>query len=288
MKRLDKHYDELNETLSSRLSFEEKLIGYQKQLEEKSKQELAEKMNEFKENELAKLRIEERERQRREFATYRQELEAQLGKRTEALSAREATSEALLKERREREERELFQQRQKLLEEMKQLREKESDFKRSILAQTKLGESDTAKIERIENELKRREERVRQSEVDIDTRLKDEREKIKIDLERTYSQRELILETTETKLKQEASQLSIERSRLETLKHEYQAQLLRLSELDLELQKCRGECACLKQENALLKETVQKTLDYDFIKQENRDLRQKLDISKVCLTLMIF
>lgn len=109
----------------------------------------------------------------------------------------------------------------------------------------------------------------------------DEKERIKIELEQTYSQRILIIESNEAKLKQDASQLNIERSQLNTLKHEYQTQLLRLSELDLELQKCRGECACLKQQNDLLKESIQKTLDYDFIKQENRELRQKLEISKV-------
>ncbi len=109
----------------------------------------------------------------------------------------------------------------------------------------------------------------------------DERERIKIDLERTYSQRELIQETTEAKLKQEASHLAIERSQLDHVKHEFQTQLVRFSELDLELQKCRGEVACLRQENVLLKENLQKTIDYDFIKHENKELRQKLDLSKV-------
>lgn len=100
-------------------------------------------------------------------------------------------------------------------------------------------------------------------------------------MERSYSQREFVLESTEAKLKQDASHLAIERSHLDQLKHEYQNQLVRLSQIDLELQKTRGECECLRQENVLLKENVQKTLDYDFIKQENRTLRQKLDISKV-------
>ena len=75
--------------------------------------------------------------------------------------------------------------------------------------------------------------------------------------------------------------MTTERSQIDSLKHEYQTQLMRLSEIDLELQKCRGENACLRQENVLLKENIQKTLDYDFIKQENRELRQKLELSKV-------
>lgn len=92
-----------------------------------------------------------------------------------------------------------------------------------------------------------------------------------------------MLESTEARLRQEAAQMTAERAQIDALKHEYQTQLLRLSELDLELQKCRGEVACLKQENALHKENIQKTLDYDFIKQENRELRQKLELSKVLL-----
>lgn len=279
-------------------------MAYQKKLDEKAREELDTRMREFRESEALKIRIEERDKLRREFTTYRNELEAQLNKRGQELSAREKASEALMKERHEREEREIFQQRQKLLDEMKQLRERESDFKRSILTHTKSDETSTSRLERLEEELKRKEEKLRQAELDLETRFrgkktilyfknsllkkvvyffinKDERERIKIDLERTYSQRELILETTEARLKQDASQMTTERSQIDSLKHEYQTQLMRLSEIDLELQKCRGENACLRQENVLLKENIQKTLDYDFIKQENRELRQKLELSKV-------
>lgn len=145
---------------------------YQKKLDEKWHEELEKRMREFGETEAMKIRIEERERQRREFAAYRVELEGQLEKRARELSAREKASEALAKERREREEREIFQQRQKLLDEMKQLRERESDFKRSILAHTKSDETSTSRLERLEEELKRKEEKLRQAELDLDTRFK--------------------------------------------------------------------------------------------------------------------
>jgi hypothetical protein len=67
---------------------------------------------------------------------------------------------------------------------------------------------------------------------------------------------------------------------LERIKREHQSQSLRISELELEIQKLSGECLVLKQENELIKEKLGRCMDYDFIKQENKMLRVKLEVSK--------
>jgi hypothetical protein len=64
------------------------------------------------------------------------------------------------------------------------------------------------------------------------------------------------------------------------MKREFQDQQMRLNELDLQFQRVSGEAACLQQENELLKQKLSQYMDYEFVKQENRTLKYKLDISK--------
>lgn len=158
--------------MSSRIAFEEKMVLYQKRIEEKSKKDLEEKMQHFKESELSKMRLEERDRQRKELFAYKEEIEKLLNKRAKELSEREKLLEITIKEKREREERELFYQRQQLLNEIKEQREREADYKKSLANRANINEHDSNRFERFGEELKRREERLNQAERDFDIRLK--------------------------------------------------------------------------------------------------------------------
>ena len=277
---MDIHYGRMSENFNNKLSFEEKVIVYQKQLEEKSKQELEQKLKEFKDIELTRMRLEEREKQRTEMHAYRLELEHTYKKRSDALKHREKTLEEILKQKNQADEREVYLQRQHLLEEVKQLRDKELDQRRSMESQLKIVQLDSDRFERMEEDLRKRELQLKQSEKDMESKLRDERERIKLDLERIYAEREFILQSIDIKNKQDASNNELEKAHLERMKREFQDQQMRLNELDLQFQRAESEATCLRQENELLKEKLSHCLDYDFIKQENRMLKYKLDISK--------
>lgn len=226
------------------------------------------------------MRIEERERLRLELQNYRLEMEQKYQKRHDSLKQKENSFDSILNHRRELEEREIFIQRQHLLDEMKQLREKENDMKKNFEFQLKLIGSDSSKYEAIEERLKKREADLKAAEMDFESRLRNERERIKQDLERAFAQREFVLENVETKNKQDSIHNSIERAQLDRIKHEYQVQQTRLNEVSLEMERAKGEAICLRQENELMKEKLSHLLDYDFIVQENKMLKYKLDISK--------
>jgi hypothetical protein len=125
-----------------------------------------------------------------------------------------------------------------------------------------------------------RELKLKQQEEDFEKRMQSERERIKIDLDRVYGHREFLLQSVENKNKQDAQYNEIERANLDRIKHEHQTSQLKISELDLQIQKLTGEAMCLKQENELIKEKLNRCMDYDFIKQENKMLKYKLEISK--------
>jgi len=226
------------------------------------------------------MRIEEREKLRLELQSYRLEMEQKYQKRHDALKQKENSFDSVLNHKRELEEREIFIQRQHLLDEMKQLRDKENDMKKNFEYQLRLMGNDSSKYEAIEEKLKKRESDLKASEMDFENRLRNERERIKQDLERAFAQREFLLENVETKNKQDSIHNSIERAQLDRIKHEYQVQQTRLNEISLEMERAKGEAICLRQENELMKEKLSHTMDYDFIVQENKMLKYKLDISK--------
>ena len=226
------------------------------------------------------MRIEEREKLRLELQAQRLELEQKYQRRHDALKQKEASLDATLAHKRELEERDIFVQRQHLLDEMKQLRDKENDTKKNFEFQLKLLGTDSSKYDALEASLKKREADLRAAEADLESRLRSERERIKHDLERAFAQREFILESVEAKNKQDAAHNSIERAQLDRVRHEYQVQQTRLSEISLEMERARGEALCLRQENELVKEKLSHCMDYDFVVQENKMLKYKLEISK--------
>lgn len=226
------------------------------------------------------MRVEEREKLRLELQSYRNDLENTYKARNQALNQKEKSFEEFMKQKREMDEREMFLQRQHLLDEIKQLREKEAEFKRSIESQSKYLRVDSDKYEKIEQDFKSRELKLKLAEDGFESRLRDERERIKIDLEKTYGQREFILQSIEAKNKQDSTHIEIERAHLDRLKHDYQEQQMKFSDINLQLQKALGENICLKQENDSMRDRLSNIVDYELLKQENKELKQKLDVSK--------
>ncbi len=101
-----------------------------------------------------------------------------------------------------------------------------------------------------------------------------------VDLLRAYGHREFLLQSVESQNKQAAQQIELERSQLERIKREHQSQALANSELQLQVQKLSGEALCLRQENELMRDKLERCMDYDFVKQENKMLLYKLEVSK--------
>jgi hypothetical protein len=77
-------------------------------------------------------------------------MEQKYQKRHDALKQKENSFDSILNHKRELEEREIFIQRQHLLDEMKQLRDKEKDMKKNFEYQLRLIGNDSSKYEAIE------------------------------------------------------------------------------------------------------------------------------------------
>ena len=280
-KQYSDKYDQLN--IHGSLSIEEKILAHQKRIEEKAKIELEEKLNEFKQSEFKKYKLEQNEKIRIELENAKKEFEHAYQNKFSSLLTKEKNIEELVKQKHDIDQRELFSQRQQLLEELKLLKDREIEFKRHTESQTRSFETDLAKFKKFEEEFKKREFQLKLAENDFDQRLRTEKEKIRFDVERSFAQREFLLQSIENKNKEDTKRIDIDKSQIDRVKKELQSLQIRSSELELELQKSRAQALSFLNENNLLKDKLSQCLNYDVIKEENNYLKAQLETIKIHL-----
>ena len=282
---MEKQYSDKSDQLNihGSLTIEEKMLSHQKRIEEKAKAELEEKLNEFRESEFKKFKLENAEKFRIELENAKKEYELAYQARFNSLLAKEKNIEDLVKQRHDFDQREMFSQRQQLLEELKLLKDREMEFKRHSESQTKSFEIDLAKFKKFEDDFKKREFQLKLAENDFEQRLRTEREKVRFEVERSFAQREFLLQSMENKNKEDAKRIEIEKNQLDRVKKELQTQQIRGNELELELQKSRAQALSFLNENNLLKDKLSQCLNYDVIKEENNYLKAQMETIKIHL-----
>lgn len=199
------------------------------------------------------------------------------------MNEKERNIDEIIRHRRTIEEKEIFLQRQTILEDLASLRERENEFKRSSEAQNQKLEVELIRVKQLEDDMRKREFQLKLLEEDYETRLKNEKEKIRFDMERNFSQREFIVQSIERKNHEETKRLDEERAHLDKLKTDVQQKGFRINELEIELQRCRSQCVALMNENTNYKEKLQQYLNYEIIKEENNYLKSQLENIKIHL-----
>jgi len=89
---------------------------------------LGEELSYLKATEIARVRLEEKEKHQREVQNIRKQLEEEFALKAERLKASEKDKLQLLGDQKQLQEEEAYVQRQKLLEDMLSLKERESEF----------------------------------------------------------------------------------------------------------------------------------------------------------------
>jgi hypothetical protein len=163
------------------------------------------------------------------------------------------------------------------------LRERENEFKRNSETQNQKLESELTRVKQLEDDLRKREFQLRLLEEDYETRLKNEKEKLRFDMDRNYAQREFVVQSIERKNHEETKRLDEERAHLDKFKTELQQKGFRINELEIELQRCRSQCVALMNENTNYKEKLQQYLNYEIIREENNYLKSQLENIKIHL-----
>ncbi|KFZ61284.1 Oral-facial-digital syndrome 1 protein, partial [Podiceps cristatus] len=265
-------------------SLEVKLHEYRKEVEKQLQAEMCQKLEHFKEVEIAKIKMEEKAQTQKEISELRHELERTHQAKSEALISREKNAIERLQKQQEIEAKEVYVQRQSLLKDIEVIRTREAELKQRIEAFEVTQKLQEEKNKAIDDALRRREVAVKNIEETYDQKLKTELLKYQLELKEEYIARSNKVTEDEKKNKEKAVLLHEEAIAVNSKKEELKQAISRTKELELDLESVKAQVLLVNKQNQLLTEKLKEVSDYPLLKEEklelqvqNKLLRQQLD-----------
>ncbi|XP_050747412.1 centriole and centriolar satellite protein OFD1 isoform X1 [Gymnogyps californianus] len=265
-------------------SLKVKLHEYRKEIEKQLQAEMCQKLEHFKEVEIAKIKMEEKVQTQKEISELRHELERTHQAKTEALISREKNAIERLQKQQEIEAKEVYAQRQSLLKDIEVIRTREAELKQRIEAFEVTQKLQEEKNKAIDDALRRREVAVKNIEETYDQKLKTELLKYQLELKEEYIARTNKVTEDEKKNKEKAMLLHEEAIAVSSKKEELKQAISRTKELELDLESVKAQVLLVNKQNQLLTEKLKEVSDYPLLKEEklelqvqNKLLRQQLD-----------
>ncbi|KAJ7407674.1 Oral-facial-digital syndrome 1 protein [Willisornis vidua] len=265
-------------------SLEVKLHEYRKEIEKQLEAEMHQKLEHFKEVEIAKIKMEEKVQTQKEISELRHELERTHQAKSEALISREKNAIERLQKQQEIEAKEVYTQRQSLLKDIEAIRTREVELKERMEAFEVTQKIQEEKNKAIDDALRRREVAVKNIEETYDQKLKTELLKYQLELKEEYIARSNKVTEDEKKNKEKAMLLHEEAIAVNSKKEELKQAVSRTKELELDLESVKAQILLANRQNQLLTEKLKEVSDYPLLKEEklelqvqNKLLRQQLD-----------
>ncbi|NWX32809.1 OFD1 protein, partial [Notiomystis cincta] len=265
-------------------SLEVKLNEYRKEIEKQLQEEMLQKLEHFKEVEIAKIKMEEKMQTQKEISELRHELEKTHQAKSEALISREKNAIERLQKQQEIEAKEVYTQRQNLLKDIEAIRTREAELKQRMEAFEITQKVQEEKNKAIEDALRRREVAVKNIEETYDQKLKTELLKYQLELKEEHIARTSKVTEDEKRNKEKAMRLQEEAIAVNSKKEELKQAVSRTKELELDLESVKAQVLLVNKQNQLLTEKLKELADYPLLKEEklelqvqNKLLRQQLD-----------
>ncbi|NWR07834.1 OFD1 protein, partial [Paradoxornis webbianus] len=265
-------------------SLEVTLNEYRKEIEKQLQEEMHQKLEHFKEVEIAKIKMEEKVQTQKEISELRHELEKTHQAKSEALISREKNAIERLQKQQEIEAKEVYAQRQSLLKDIEAIRTREAELKQRMEAFEITQKIQEEKNKAIEDALRRREVAVKNIEETYNQKLNTELLKYQLELKEEYIARTNKVTEDEKKNKEKAMLLQEEAIAVNSKKEELKQAVSRTKELELDLESVKAQVLLVNKQNQLLTEKLKEVSDYPLLKEEklelqvqNKLLRQQLD-----------
>ncbi|XP_064263725.1 centriole and centriolar satellite protein OFD1 isoform X2 [Passer domesticus] len=265
-------------------SLEVKLNEYRKEIEKQLQEEMHQKLEHFKEVEIAKIKMEEKVQTQKEISELRHELEKMHQAKSEALISREKNAIERLQKQQEIEAKEVYAQRQSLLKDIEAVRTREAELKQRMEAFEITQKVQEEKNKAVEDALRRREVAVKSIEETYDQKLKTELLKYQLELKEEHIARTNKVTEDEKKNKEKAMLLEEEAIAINSKKEEFKQAVSRAKDLELDLESVKAQVLLVNKQNDLLTEKLKEVSDYPLLKEEkselqvqNKLLRQQLD-----------
>ncbi|XP_014784792.1 centriole and centriolar satellite protein OFD1 [Octopus bimaculoides] len=260
---------------------EEKLTSLQKKLEERYQTELQLELARMKDNDLAKLRLEEKEASRKELEKVRQELEKNYQLKMNALMEKERNFTERIRKEEEIQQKDTYQQRQALLEEVNKLRQKESELTKMMEMANREKTLDQERLKCQEEVLKQKLNEANRIEADYQQRIDNEVFKIKIDLQNKFLERSQNMDSREALIKVHELRNKEEKEKFQLMKEDNDRKHNRINELETAIQEARHKEITATKHNDFLNAKLRDMIDYSTIKEQNAVLKNELETEKL-------
>uniref|UniRef100_A0A8C6Y7X9 Oral-facial-digital syndrome 1 n=1 Tax=Naja naja TaxID=35670 RepID=A0A8C6Y7X9_NAJNA len=225
-------------------SFHVKLAEYKREIEQQLQAEMLQKLQHFKDVEIAKLKMDERAKSQKEISELRKEFQRDHQAKSEALTSRERNAIERLHKQQEIDAKEIYLQRQTLLKDIETVRSREEELRKRIEAF----------------------------------------EIYQLELKEEYITRTKKFAENEREQKEKAMLLHEETIAFNSKKKEFSQAVLRAKELELEIDSVKAQVLLLNKQNQLLTEKLKEVSDYPTLKEEkieyqaqNKLLEQQLE-----------
>ncbi|CAF0952557.1 unnamed protein product [Adineta ricciae] len=297
LSNLDAMYNNRQDDVTSmhNLSTEEKLLLFQKNIELRTKESLRQQMEQFRENEIKKIREDERLKCQMELQSLRKELEALYHSKHETLNEKEGRISDRFKAELENERRELYGQRQTFLEELKAMKVRETENQRNLEIRERSLALEADRVKRLEDDIRKREVGLTNTELHVDQQVQMKLNKLRFEIEQQFTERNKNLQLIEMRnqgtfglkllsllsiiveLIEETRRLAEERLAAEQAKAEVASMRKHYSEADSKILRLQSEIKVLQNENEILREKAKHSVDYQSIREENAVLKSQMN-----------
>ena len=279
--------------LVSRNAYEERLLSFQRKLEDRYDTQLKMEVARLKDSELSRLRTEETDAMARCLERSKTELQKQYQEKFDGLLVKERNMVERVKKEQELQEKEVYSRRQMLLSEVDALHQRQAEFKREtegcnveklMVEERSKDRAEEWRRRGVEaersgggEEWRRREVELRSKELQFDQRLQNEIAQCKLDQHTIFINRLQSVEMRESKVRDEERILCEEKSKIEKLTVELRDKTHQVDNLESALQEARHSQADAIRQNELINCKLREMADYKSVKEQSVSQRSELE-----------
>ncbi|XP_078088537.1 centriole and centriolar satellite protein ofd1 isoform X2 [Mustelus asterias] len=273
---VDEEYASFHPTNVQDDFWETKLLVYRKQIEERLQAEMQQELQHFKDLELAKVRIQEKEHSQKNIEEHRSKLDKMYQMKSETLITREKNAIERLQKQQEIEEKEIYMQRQSLLKDIEAVRNREVELRQRIEVFELSQNLHDQRNKSLEQDLRRREQAVKNIEDIYEQKLKNELCRYQLELQEEYHKRTEKITVNEKRIEAETARLHEESVIIHSRKEELQETRIQVKKMEVELNAATAQVCLLIKQNELLNEKLKDVADYTSLKTENVQLQAEI------------
>ncbi|KAJ8004625.1 hypothetical protein DPEC_G00138250 [Dallia pectoralis] len=276
MRTIDEEYETLRCKGDKWVSYESKLAAYRKEIEVQVRTEMNAQLQHFKDVEIAKVKMEEKEKSHKELLKLRKDMERTYEMKSESLIAREKNAIDRLQKQQEIEEKDIYMSRQAVLKEIDIVRNREVELRLRTEAFEKTCKIQEEKTKTMEDLLRRRELAVRTIEDTYDQKLKNDLSRYQLELKEEYIKRTEKLTENENRNKVESVRIERCSAAIDANLEQQNRTCAELRQLQMELDTSQSQRSLLTQQNELLRERLEATKDYPTLRSERGELQTRI------------